>query len=969
MNNFISPWRINLLYVIPLIIFFSCDEREPTETASSNYNIVVTTTAISEGKLVGEDISGPQASTRVTATVLDDSDQPVDNVLLLFKANVGGSSYGSFDLSSDRTDDDGIASVLYTDGGGNGAVDNEATASWEGVKVTAKFSDNIFATEKFNVYATLDSVWPYKLFVSSNVDEINLDNGVSTALVEVKLLNKLNKAVPNVSLSFLSNKGYIEPEGTTDDNGDISLEFTDLGTQEDIGVANIVASFEHPGANTTIQDSVQITINTEYELSIESYPVAFDDNDNIIVVGEDVSGDNAMTMLVATVMDTGANPVTGANINFTARVSGADVGTINVTNANTNSVGQVVAFFDDGGNIYKDTPGTPNFEGVILTASYGEDLSITTQFNVYDGNEVWPYSLLVNTDSDVIYLEDEDIDDGEDDTQAMITVRLINALGLPVENVEIAFDADHGFIVSTGLTDSTGIDTVYFTHLGDPDDVGISNIQSSFVHPGFVQTISNSLQINIVDNTFSDCAYIQIPPSIPGHIVVKDGGGLESTFIKAEIYDDEGNLIDTPTPVTFMLQPAPAGALLNETGVGVIVYTVNGIASVTINSGTEPGPVRVVVSVDCDEDGTADLTSTAVPVIISSGAPYHLEPEYDPQSTQPIGGGFYQTGAAALVSDRWYNPVEDSTYVYWTINAIPPDTIINAEVDGVSFTGNENDEGDNYSGIAYTHIRYATDAIGDFGRISATTYGANGDTITAVINDDDNAVLFFVPGEVNITTNLQYYDFTMNFPATSVSVLVTARVIDFYGNEVVDGPVAFGGIGVAAWVEVGYEAYVDAGVNGLGAGDGCFTWRDYGLDDLPGTHDVGEGNDDHNGYDTDEDGIPDYSEVSESFSDFGLDGVDGTLDEGEGDAEWNGYHKIDCEPVVKTDKDGIARIVAVFDRGLCILQNMDDTADPPLCTWDDFPASVYGTLMIPEITNSDPVEIQIVRSPSTLGCP
>ncbi len=968
MKNQYSLW-FKSIALISLILFLSCDDRNPSETSTSLYTVLVSTASVSQGKLVGEDISGPEAYTRVTATVVDESEQPVEDVLLQFKSTVSGTPYGSFDLSSGRTDGDGILSVMYSDGGGSGAVDDASSATWEGVKVSASYDDAVFGIGKFNVYAALDSVWPYKLYMSSNVNEISLDNGVTSALIETRLYNKLNKPVPNVTLAFSSNKGLIDTEGTTDENGSISLEFRDLGTQEEIGVANIVAAFDHPGANSVIKDSVQITITTEYTLTVESFPIALDDNENIIVVGEDVSGANALTMIVATVLDTASNPVTGAHIEFTARVSGVDVGTIDVPSSNTNSAGRVVAFFDDGGNVYKDTPGTPNFEGVIFTASYGEDLSETTKFNVYDETEVWPYSLLVNPQSDVIYLEDTDPDDMIDDTQAMIIVRLINQLGLPVKNVEIAFETNHGFITSTGLTDDAGIDTVYFTHLGDPEDALLSTIQTSFVHPGFGQTISNSVQINIVDNTFSQCAYMEIPPSLPGNIVVKDGGGLESTFIRAEVYDDEGNFIDTPTPVTFTLQPAPAGALLNETGVSTTVYTVNGVASVTINSGTDPGPVRVVVTVDCDEDGSADLTSIAVPVIIASGAPYRIEPEYDPQSTNPTGGGFYETVAAALVSDKWYNPVEDSTYVYWTIDAIPPDTIINAEVDGVSFTGNESSDGDNYAGLAFTRIRYATDAIGDFGRVSATTYGADGDTISAVINDDQNAIMFFVPGAVNLTTNLQYFDFTTNYPVTSVSVLVTARVIDYYGNEVVDAPVAFGGIGVAAWLEVGYEAYSDIGVNGFGAGDGCFTWRDYGLDDAPGTFDLGEGNDSHDGFDTDGDEIPDSSEVSEPFDDFGIDGVDGTLDEGEGDMEWNGYHMIDCEPLVKTDDNGVARIVAVFSRGLCVLQNMDDTQDPAVCTWDDFPASVFGTLMIPEITSSDPVEIQIVRSPSSLGCP
>ena len=127
------------------------------------------------------------------------------------------------------------------------------------------------------------------------------------------------------------------------------------------------------------------------------------------------------------------------------------------------------------------------------------------------------------------------------------------------------------------------------------------------------------------------------------------------------------------------------GTYLEEPGVtDTSVYTVNGIATVSVNSGTAPGTVRVEVSVDCDEDGDYEINANAVPVIIASGAPYYIEPEYDPNSTTPIGGGFYKTQCAAIVYDKWYNPVEDSTYVYWSIDPIAPDTLIDAFVEGIS---------------------------------------------------------------------------------------------------------------------------------------------------------------------------------------------------------------------------------------------------------------------------------------------
>ena len=533
-------------------------------------------------------------------------------------------------------------------------------------------------------------------------------------------------------------------------------------------------------------------------------------------------------------------------------------------------------------------------------------------------------------------------------------------------NAQINYTASLGFIAATGFTDSVGVDSVLFTDLGNPEDVGVSDIMSTFSHPGFSGIlIQDSLQVYIEDLSFQSCAFMEIPSSIPGNIVVRDGGGLESTFIRAEVYDDNGTLINTPTPVVFTLEPLLGDAYLETPGeTSVTIYTVNGVASVSINSGTDPGPVRIVATCDCDQDGVVDLTSIDVPVIIASGAPYHIEAEYDPNATEAIGGGFYQTECAAIISDIHYNPVEDSTYVYWSIDPMLPDTLIDAFVEGVSFTNNEGIlSGIATSGVARSNIVYSTDAIGAIGRVRALTYGAGGDSVVTFINEDEgDATMFFLPGQVSLMASATYHDFTLN--GNPALVQITAIVIDYYGNAVVGAPIAFNGTGINNFYEVQYENvdWADEGVNGAGAGDGCFTWRDYGLDDDPSTLDWGTYNDNHDSFDTTGNGEWDSQEISEFFNDYGLDGVPNTSDVGEGNGEWDGYSMIGCEPIVKTDQDGFARIIVEFDQALCTLANEDD--ETGICTWDDFTASISATLLIPEITTSEPLDILLVRSPA-----
>jgi hypothetical protein len=954
-----SKYLIISILICSTLVNWACDDRVPDSANSTNSTLVITSLqaiADDSGESVGEVVSG-SSSMLIVATLKNESGDPLKGKEISFTKRTSDGNFSNG--TTETTDEDGVVKNIFQPNSSEEAVNNVTTPGEnEGYFITVNYLTNLTAKAYFNVYQDSTDVWPYTMNVVSDVASIKLDNGVTTAQINTTLLNKRGDKLPNVILSFTSDKGSIDSEATTDSVGAVTLTFQDNGTQEDIGLANIVCTIIHPKFGS-ISDSAQVTIGTDNGLSLQILPVTYDAAGSTVVVGEDISGNVSYTRLIATVTDTSGNVISGIPITFSATSSNESVGTVTYANEVSNTNGQVVAEFDDGGNVYKDNPGTPNYEGVTVVATFGDKTTAPENFNVYAEDDVWPYNLFVNTDTDVISL-----DGGE--TTAWIVSRLLNKLGNPVNNAQINYTASLGFIASTGFTDSVGVDSVSFTDLGNPEDVGVSDIMSTFSHPGFNGIlIQDSLQVYIEDPSFQSCAFMEIPSSIPGHIVVRDGGGLESTFIRAEVYDDNGTLINTPTPVVFTLEPLLGDAYLETPGeTSATIYTVNGVASVSINSGTDPGPVRIVATCDCDQDGVVDLTSIAVPVIIASGAPYHIEAEYDPNATEAIGGGFYQTECAAIVSDIHYNPVEDSTYVYWSIDPMLPDTLIDAFVEGVSFTNNEGIlSGTATSGVARSNIVYSTDAIGAIGRVRALTYGAGGDSVVTFINEDEgDATMFFLPGQVSLMASATYHDFTLN--GNPALVQITAIVIDYYGNAVVDAPIAFNGTGINNFYEVQYENvdWADEGVNGAGAGDGCFTWRDYGLDDDPSTLDWGTYNDNHDSFDTTGNGEWDSQEISEFFNDYGLDGVPNTSDEGEGNGEWDGYSMIGCEPIVKTDQDGFARIIVEFDQALCTLANEDD--ETGICTWDDFTASISATLLIPEITTSEPLDILLVRSPA-----
>jgi|TARA_B110000914_G_scaffold61320_1_gene53274 hypothetical protein len=714
---------------------------------------------------------------------------------------------------------------------------------------------------------------------------------------------------------------------------------------------------------------------------IKSQPVASGST-----VGEAVVG-YAGVFLIVDLRDSDGEPVKGGVISFNAKALDGStyksIGSFDVNTVTTGSDGSAFVTYNvSSGNGAVDNPTTPIFENVEVTAYYGENLEASTRFDVYGSkDDIWPYTFTMTapTPGEITLASS---------TASDITCRLLNRSGTPVRNVIVQIDGgEKGYIkiddivVDSDTTNNNGEIVFSFHDYGEQENIGIATVKALFQHPSIGSSVIDSSTVSIVTEVglVQECTYVEIASSVPDNIVVKDGGGIESTSIKAKLFDDNENLIDEPRLVRFVLNPIMEGAYLEEPGViDTSVYTVNGIATVSINSGTVPGPIRVEASVDCDEDGDYEINANAVPVIIASGAPYYIEPEYDPNSTEPIGGGFYKTQVGAIVYDKWFNPVEDSTYVYWSIDPIAPDTLIDAFVEGISFTGNENLDGDANKGVAYSTLVYSTDAIGDFGRVKATTFGSDGpdedtiaDSVSALINEDvGDAALFFLPGELSLTANATYYDFSLPAPTDEVEITITAILIDFYGNPVVNAPISFVGTGVEAWRELGYELYDDDGINGVpntGENNGCFSWRDYGADDSSQTADMGTFNEQHDAFDTDGDGKFDVQEVSEPFSDDGVDQAPNTNDLGEGNGKWDGYSMINCEPIVRTDQDGYARIKAVFPRELCIWQATDD--ETGICTFEDFSASISSTLLIPQITTSDPLDIQLVRTQTTVGCP
>ena len=553
----------------------------------------------------------------------------------------------------------------------------------------------------------------------------------------------------------------------------------------------IVSCDDRQPANS---DENEATTSGAYKISVTAQSYGFDSNNNAIAVGEDIQGPLVTTYIIAVLLDSLDQPQKDEMITFSAKVSGSDIGSFDTSTPKTNNDGLAVVQFSDGNVAAFDNGTTPTYEGVEVTALYtkgGTDFEASVRFGVFDTSavELWPYQLNLSTNTNAIKL-----DDGI--TKAELSARINSRqYGNPISNVELYFESTNGYLSELSkLTDSTGNAEVEFSDTGDPNEIGVSTVSARYQHPVFGLVI-DSVQITIRDTSSGIPAYIQIPSSHPGVIMVVGGGGSESTDICARVYDENGVLVQTPYLVTFTLGPnIPEGANLNNAGIIDSAYSANGEACVSLNSGVAPGPIRVTAVLMYEGE---EISATAISVIIATGPPANIEAEYDPLNTIPTGGGYYQTEASAMVYDLWYNPVADSTYVYWSMEPEPPNTLIEAFVEGVSYTGNPNLNGDSYSGLAFTTIIYSTDAIGDIGFVTALTFGVNGDTVSVRINENEGETnMTFVPGTLVLSAASTYVDFTA-LGASTVQLNITGTLQDYYGNPVNGAPIAMNAPGAA----------------------------------------------------------------------------------------------------------------------------------------------------------------------------
>ncbi len=167
-----------------------------------------------------------------------------------------------------------------------------------------------------------------------------------------------------------------------------------------------------------------------------------------------------------------------------------------------------------------------------------------------------------------------------------------------------------GSITPTATTVS-GVATATFTALNQPGTVTATATAGN-------ATVSTTLDIAGVD-----VGSIEFVSALPNVIGVQGSGQTEQSTITFLVKDLNGSIIVDGTNVNFGLDGPKGGEVLTASLCGTVVCasTVNGLAKVTLQSGTVAGPVRVTATTTITGPPAATISTTSTGVSIGGGVP------------------------------------------------------------------------------------------------------------------------------------------------------------------------------------------------------------------------------------------------------------------------------------------------------------------------------------------------------------
>lgn len=344
----------------------------------------------------------------------------------------------------------------------------------------------------------------------------------------------------------------------------------------------------------------------------------------------------------ATFKDAAGVPVKDRTITFT--LSGANVavfpnGSTNLTNASGEATVRI-----DPASVSAVGAGT-------VTASAAADSAVAATSNSKDFGVS-----ATNSTLGAITLGATTLNAGG--STSVSTTAQINSL--PAAGVIVSLSADCGTITSPVTSNGSGVVSGTYSAVKADGTSCSGVVQVSAIAAG-ATTQSTTLTV-----TAPVANAINFVTATPSQIYVKGSGAAEQSVAKFKVLDSSGVAMPN-VAVVFSLTQNPGGVGLNSAGaLGPITITSDaaGMASISVFSGTIPGPVEVKAALVSD----ATVFTVSKDLTVASGPPSqnHFSLSVETFNIEGFDYDGTSTTLTIRVADRQGNPVQDGTVINFT---------------------------------------------------------------------------------------------------------------------------------------------------------------------------------------------------------------------------------------------------------------------------------------------------------------
>lgn len=503
---------------------------------------------------------------------------------------------------------------------GNASV-NTGTGGWADAQITTSASNTdalIIVTVSAGTAIGRDTILARGITIdAAATPEMVIADGISTSIISARVYEtSTSVAINQGTVSFGTTLGTIPSSVVTNISG---IAAASLLSSTTTGTATVTARY---GNTLSDQVTVAFSPSTPTTLSLTASPT--------VLLADNVS----TATLTAVVTDQSGNPVpNGTQVRFSIPPQSGSMENLRTTESGVAMNALTSSSTPDTVTVTAWAEANPNARDSVLVVYRVGPPAIVT----------------LSAQRDTLSANGISVD--------TITAHVTDAVGHILSNVEVQFTTTIGNITASRVTDLNGNARVAFSS----SQTGTAQVRAT------AGTAEGYYTVYLIPGSPNSISMEYLPNSVG----VRASGRNETLLITALVRDVNNNPVIDGTPVRFNINGSPGGGdFLSSVDP---IPTINGRATVSYNSGTRSGSVRIRATCGA-------ISAVSTEILIYAGPPYieninagcetsHMSLAPSPCSMFGMDVIGDSVVLVAIVGDRYNNPVTPGTAIYFTTSA------------------------------------------------------------------------------------------------------------------------------------------------------------------------------------------------------------------------------------------------------------------------------------------------------------